>query len=64
MRNGLTMYKVLLPNGERRLLSAKDEADAAFKALDKWDELPDKIEVSEYNMRDDWNKDADAPTAP
>lgn len=55
MRNGLTMYKVFLPNGERRLITAKDEADAAFKALDKWDQLPDKIEVSEYNMSEGWH---------
>lgn len=63
MRNGLTMYKVFLPNGERRLVVAEDEADAAFKALDKWDQLPDAIEVSEYNMRENWDKDEDSPAA-
>ncbi len=64
MRNGLTMYKVYLPNGERRLITALDEADASLKALEKWDQLPDAVEVSEYNMRENWNNDAGSPAAP
>lgn len=63
MRNGLIMYKVFLPNGERRLVVAEDESDASLKSLEKWNQLPDAIEVSEYSMRDDWNKDEAAPAA-
>lgn len=62
MRNGLTMYKVYLPNGERRLIVAKDEADAWVKTDDRYGVLPERVEVSEYNMHEGWNNE-DEPSA-
>lgn len=52
MRNGLTMYIVTVED-HRRLITAKDEDEAAMKAMDRWGIFPDQVDIAPYNMSDD-----------